>query len=367
VKVSLSRLASIKGSSANVHTKQRPTEPARAIPEYAQRLYPNRVGSELNQHEVAFSEGLSRKNRHAKEPYTRRLQLVTCYGFKIRNGKLLLPLRHRQSISIPLNAHTTSIISHPGLIPRSITLTESRLAITYAKELVPIYPKGAIALDRNLNNVTSAASDRSIQVFNLARGTEIKELYREIKSHVKRNDRSVRREIFAKYGRKERNRVHQILHQTSKRIVENAKHKQYAVAMEKLTGIRRLYRSGNGQGSEYRARLNSWSFAELQRQIEYKARWEGIPVIYVNPQGTSAKCSICGSRMTRIPEENRTLKCPSCGFTVDRDVNAARNILVAGMRGLRFSPVAPAIEAMVAVKRCQVDAGELTNRHGPAC
>ncbi len=109
--------------------------------------------------------------------------------------------------------------------------------------------------------------------------------------------------------------------------------------------------------------MNSWSFAELQRQVEYKARWKGLPVIYVNASGTSVKCSICGSRMK--PEENRTLKCRSCGFMVDRDVNAARNILAAGTRALGFGAVAPATEAMEAVQRRPVDAGELTHRHPP--
>ena len=105
--------------------------------------------------------------------------------------------------------------------------------------------------------------------------------------------------------------------------------------------------------------MNAWSFTELHRQIEYKARWESIPVIYVNPSGTSVKCSICGSRMK--PDENRTLKCRSCGFTVDRDVNAARNILA---RGMRFVPVASALEAMVQEPQSRailkVDADELT-------
>jgi transposase len=61
-------------------------------------------------------------------------------------------------------------------------------------------------------------------------------------------------------------------------------------------------------------------------------------------------------------EENRTLKCYSCGFTVYRDVNAARNILAAGMRALRFGAVASASEAMVAIQRRPVDADELTQK-----
>jgi putative transposase len=78
---------------------------------------------------------------------------------------------------------------------------------------------------------------------------------------------------------KERAKVQQILHHVSKQIVREAKRNQYGVAMENLTNLRKLYRRRNGQGAKYRFRLNSWSYAELQRQIEYKARWEGLPVI----------------------------------------------------------------------------------------
>jgi putative transposase len=161
---------------------------------------------------------------------------------------------------------------------------------------------------------------------------------------MRRNDVRIRREISSKYGLKQREKVKQILHRASKQIVDEAKRERFGIIMENLTGIRALYRRGNGQGRSYRGRMNSWSFAEFQRQVEYKARWEGLPVVYVRPHGTSAKCSICGSRLARIPEENRQLHCPSCGVTVDRDVNAARNILA---RGVRFAPIALPTEAMV--------------------
>lgn len=155
---------------------------------------------------------LRRKGRSVKEPYARKLQLVTCYGFKIKNGQLLLPTRHHQHIRIFLNAHTTSTIWQAGLTPRSVTLTENWLAITYSKETVPIHPRGVIGLDRNLDNVTSAATDGSIQRINLTEATQIKALYREIKSHMKRNDHRVRQRVFAKYGERQRNRVQQLLH-----------------------------------------------------------------------------------------------------------------------------------------------------------
>ena len=80
--------------------------------------------------------------------------------------------------------------------------------------------------------------------------------------------------------------------------------------------------------------MNSWSYFELQRQIEYKARWEGLPVFYVAARGTSVNCSTCGSRT--YPNEQRTLFCPKCEVSFDRDENAARNILAKG--GLRFGP-----------------------------
>jgi putative transposase len=300
-----------------------------------------------------------KKNPETKEPYARQLQLTTCYGFKIKiiEKTLLLPFKPKQPLSISLNAHMLQVLSEPNIQIRSVTLTNEKLGISYAKDVEPIQPHGLIAIDRNLNNLTVADSDGQVTRRNLAKATEIKEMYREIRSHMRRNDLRVRERVTGKYGRKQREKVKQILHHTSKQIVMHSKEKKFGVVMENLTGIRKLYGKGNGQGRIYRGRMNSWSYAELQRQIEYKARWEGIPVIYVNPYGTSVKCSICGSKMK--PEENRTLKCHSCGFKVDRDVNAARNILA---RGMRFVPIASASEAMVAVQRRPVDADELTWR-----
>ena len=148
----------------------------------------------------------------------------------------------------------------------------------------------------------------------------------------------------------------------SKRIVDEAKTRRYGIVMEKLTGVRRLYQKGNGQSRDYRARMNSWSYGELQRQIDYKARWEGVQAIYVSARNTSKRCSICGYKT--LESTQRQLWCPKCRTFLDRDENAARN-LTAG--GLRFSLNGPSGEAMVEEREpkdatliLKVDGGKLS-------
>lgn len=282
-----------------------------------------------------------RKNPNIKEPYACKLILVDCYGFKVEGNRLRITIRKGEYEYIPLSRHTLETMS--AYTTRSITLTARTISITFSKETAEIEPVGAIGIDRNLNNITITSSDGSTQKFDLSKATEIKQTYREVKSHFKRNDGRIRRRIFGKYGTLQRNRVQPILHNVSASVVKQAKEKKFAIVMENIKGIRKLYRRGNGQGKYYRARLNSWSYGELQRQIEYKARWNGIPVIYIPPQKTSANCSICGSRITEWAE--RKVWCPLCRTLMDRDENAAKNILAKG--AMRFMANGEAVEAVM--------------------
>jgi len=67
-------------------------------------------------------------------------------------------------------------------------------------------------------------------------------------------------------------------------------------------------------------------FGLLRQMIEYKAESAGIQVIAVNPSNTTQACSGCGSIVPKGLSV-RIHKCPYCGLVLDRDVNAARNIL----------------------------------------
>jgi putative transposase len=70
--------------------------------------------------------------------------------------------------------------------------------------------------------------------------------------------------------------------------------------------------------------------------ISYKAESAGCEVVFVNPNNTTKDCSGCG---TNVPKElrERWHDCPSCGLSLDRDFNAAINILNRATAGIAGS------------------------------
>jgi putative transposase len=74
----------------------------------------------------------------------------------------------------------------------------------------------------------------------------------------------------------------------------------------------------------------SWS--ELVRQLEYKCQWYGRTLVKIDRWFPSSKrCGHCGHVVDKLPLDVREWDCPECGTHHDRDLNAARNILAAGL------------------------------------
>ena len=73
------------------------------------------------------------------------------------------------------------------------------------------------------------------------------------------------------------------------------------------------------------------SFSELRRQLEYKTAKTGAKLHVIDRWYPSSKtCSNCGSVKAKLSLKERTYKCEHCGLVIDRDLNAAINIMVAG-------------------------------------
>ena len=73
------------------------------------------------------------------------------------------------------------------------------------------------------------------------------------------------------------------------------------------------------------------AWGTFRRMLEYKCEREGTHFVAVNPRGTTKECAACGVS-TEKPLWVREHACPSCGFTADRDWNAAWNILRRGIK-----------------------------------
>ncbi|MCX4793316.1 transposase [Streptomyces sp. NBC_01242] len=77
--------------------------------------------------------------------------------------------------------------------------------------------------------------------------------------------------------------------------------------------------------------ISDASWSEFRSMLEYKAAWYGREVIAVDRWFPSSKlCSACGTLTEKMPLHVRTWTC-DCGTTHDRDVNAAKNLLAAGL------------------------------------
>lgn len=272
-----------------------------------------------------------REGQPPKSPYVQKPHLISCYGFKINGMLLSIPVGDRRYIHIILNQHTQAILSDKLLKVKSFVITSDSISLGIQKEVEEIKCDSTIGVDRNLRNVTVGNHDK-VTMYDMEDLPKIAYRTKKVTSSFKRNDHRIRQKIYSKLGNRRARRMKQFLNRVSKDIVSKAKKSCSLIVLEDIKGIRKLYRKGNGQGNKCRAMMNSWPFYELQRQVQYKSKWEGIPVIFVSPVRTSILCPICGSRTQEDQYQHRQLWCSSCKKSMDRDVVAAMNISYKGLQ-----------------------------------
>jgi transposase len=79
--------------------------------------------------------------------------------------------------------------------------------------------------------------------------------------------------------------------------------------------------------------ISDVSWSQLTNFVSYKAEEASKRVEFVDPKNTSQECSNCG-KIVKKPLSQRVHKCPFCGLVMDRDENAAINILKRGLRNV---------------------------------
>jgi putative transposase len=298
-----------------------------------------------------------RRGFPTRAPFISRRGLVSCYGFKVNGSSLIVHLDGKTFESIPLNTHTLALLSDRTLRVRSFALTEESLSLCVVKDVEEMdvgEVTGALGLDRNLRNLAVGDGGR-VTLYDMTEAVRIGENTRDIVASFKRNDARIRRQLTSKYGRRRSDRTRQLLNLVSKKVVQDAKAQRRIIVVEEITGIRKLYKKGNGQSRAFRARMNSWPFQAIKKQIQYKAAWEGVPVITLTAgetKGTTMDCPRCGERL-QVPIRGdkghyRQLWCKKCERWMDRDVVSVLNISWRGR--LRFDRSRKEGEAREAMK-----------------
>lgn len=179
-----------------------------------------------------------------------------------------------------------------------------------------------LGVDVNLKNVAVTSTGQFFDGGELLWGQN--HYFRVRRNLQDKGTRSARQALRRLSGRENRfvlNRLHNI----SRGIVEEAlRHDCSYIAVEDLTHIRERM---DARDDRLKRQMHTWAFRELQEQIAYKAAEYGIRVESVNPAFSSQTCSKCGHQSsTNRDSETGWFACNECGYEVDGDYNAAKNI-----------------------------------------
>jgi putative transposase len=135
--------------------------------------------------------------------------------------------------------------------------------------------------------------------------------------------RRKRRKVVARVHERTRFRRQNFSHQESRKIVNRFQ----VIAVEELSVNRMVHNHCLAKS------ISDAAWAEFASMVRVKAEWAGRSFVAVNPAYTSQDCSRCGHRQ-KLPLSDRVYRCPCCLLELDRDLNAARNILRLGLQAL---------------------------------
>ena len=160
--------------------------------------------------------------------------------------------------------------------------------------------------------------------FNKSQSNKIKRLQRHLSRKQKGgNNRNKARIKLAKLYKKINDKKRYYLHQVSNTLINE----NQVICMEDLN-VKGMLRNHKLAES-----IQEMNFGEFKRILEYKAKWYNRKIVYVDRFYPSSKtCNHCGHINKQLKLSDRQWICPKCGEVIERDYNAALNILDEGLR-----------------------------------
>lgn len=197
---------------------------------------------------------------------------------------------------------------------------------------VPIQPRvirKTIGLDLGLNAFVYGSDGMSVPC---------PKFYRKLERHLRSACRHVSRKKKGSANRRQAVRRLQRIYLKIADSRMNFTHhlSKQIVADYDLIAVEKLNVKGMTQGRLSKSVLDA-AWYQFTSQLRYKAEEAGTVLCEVNPRGTSQECSGCGE----IVQKSLSVRVHKygCGLVLDRDENAARNILQRAIDSLHPAPV----------------------------
>jgi putative transposase len=284
----------------------------------------------LRQQQVAFNNFFAKRAKYPRfknKKKSRKAATFTNFAFTFRDGALKLA-KMREPLVIRWHRPLPD-----GAVPSTVTVSCDSAGRWFVSILVeetitpPTSTGAAVGIDAGLDHLVTLSTGEKISNPRHERADRRKlaKTQRALSRKAKgSNNRARARKAVARIHVQIADRRRDHLHKLSSRLVRE----NQALAIEDLT-VRNMLKNH----SLARAICDA-SWTELRSMLEYKCQWYGRELLLVDRWFPSSKlCSTPGcSRINdTLPLNVRSWACPNCGTTHDRDINAARNILAAGL------------------------------------
>jgi len=281
-----------------------------------------------------FFAGRARYPRY-KSRTGRQSAEFTRSGFRYRDGRLFLA-----KMATPLRFTWSWPDIDPAAIdPATVTVSRDpcgRWYVSFAVDVpdpVPLPAAGAVAgVDLGIKDFAVTSDGQKIpNPRKLARRERSLARYQRRLARCQKGsaNRAKARAKVARAHRKVRASRADFLHKASTRLVRG----HDVIAIEDLA-VTNMVRNRSLAKA-----ISDCGWGTFRRMLQYKAARAGRHVIPVDRWYPSSKtCSSCGHLLAELSLTTRTWQCPSCGTRHDRDINAAKNILAAGLAVARASP-----------------------------
>jgi len=273
-----------------------------------------------------------------------RIWLTNSYSYRVRDGYVELLGGYRLRI-IGWDKRYDVYPSGDAIL----LFRDGKLILEVSKRVpkpAKYVARGVLAVDVNEKHIVvgnsqhehrfETAVERALHYKRLAEYLQKKYSFPKYNAWLRR--KGIKRRI-SRFHSKAKRIIEDWAKKTSHEIVALAKRHQYAVAREDLAG---LVESLRKLPKEHKVSLLILSYRRLEQWIDWQCEKNGVPIIVVEPRGTSTTCPKCSSRL--IENSYRNLKCPRCGFKADRDTVAVMNIekiAISKMGGSLATPTAP--------------------------